>query len=164
MLAIALAVAAGVCLGAGWFFDQIALVYAALALSGGGLALVFVQVWKHRRASKEILRRRGQNGDNSLSEDSDDNPEPEPAADDQPEAKAGQQVGVCIARATGERIGTESTVYVIAGRRRFHVSDCRQITGKDVDELILIEAQEESFTPCSLCIKTKQGEVLARQM
>ncbi|MFJ8812948.1 hypothetical protein [Amycolatopsis thermoflava] len=47
--------------------------------------------------------------------------------------------------ADGER------VFVIPGRMRFHRSGCRLLEGKDAEELTVKEAEEESFTACTVC-------------
>ncbi|MEV7007680.1 hypothetical protein [Streptosporangium sp. NPDC051022] len=46
----------------------------------------------------------------------------------------------------------EAIVLVIPGRKRYHVAGCRQLAGKDHEELTHEEAREEGFTPCSTCL------------
>ncbi|MCF6476720.1 hypothetical protein FAF44_51610, partial [Nonomuraea sp. MG754425] len=41
---------------------------------------------------------------------------------------------------------------VIPGRKRYHVPGCRQLTGRDHEELTYEEAREEGFTPCTACL------------
>ena len=50
MLALVLAVVAGVCLAMGWLLEQIGLVYAALGLSALGLLLVLTAALRRRRS------------------------------------------------------------------------------------------------------------------
>lgn len=48
-------------------------------------------------------------------------------------------------------LGSDSIVLVIPGRRRFHLPNCRQLAGREVEELTVEEAREEGFTPCTTC-------------
>ncbi|SNS11968.1 hypothetical protein SAMN05216276_1004162 [Streptosporangium subroseum] len=43
-------------------------------------------------------------------------------------------------------------VLVIPGRKRYHVAGCRQLVGRDHEELTHEEAREEGFTPCTTCL------------
>ncbi|MCO5985521.1 hypothetical protein NE235_05310 [Actinoallomurus spadix] len=46
----------------------------------------------------------------------------------------------------------ETTVYVVPGRKRYHLETCRQLAGRDKEELTFVEAREEGFTPCTACL------------
>ncbi|GAA3445797.1 hypothetical protein GCM10018955_52350 [Planomonospora venezuelensis] len=46
----------------------------------------------------------------------------------------------------------DSIVLVIPGRRRYHLAGCRQLAGRDHEELTQEEAREEGFTPCTTCL------------
>ncbi|MEV8631440.1 hypothetical protein AB0395_07260 [Streptosporangium sp. NPDC051023] len=46
----------------------------------------------------------------------------------------------------------EAIVLVIPGRKRYHVEGCRQLAGRDHEELTHEEAREEGFTPCTTCL------------
>ncbi|WP_344929045.1 hypothetical protein [Streptosporangium carneum] len=46
----------------------------------------------------------------------------------------------------------EAIVLVIPGRKRYHVAGCRQLAGRDHEELTHEEAREEGFTPCTTCL------------
>ncbi|MFC7643451.1 hypothetical protein ACFQX6_23500 [Streptosporangium lutulentum] len=48
--------------------------------------------------------------------------------------------------------GDEAIVLVIPGRKRYHVAGCRQLVGRDHEELTREEAREEGFTPCTTCL------------
>jgi hypothetical protein len=48
-------------------------------------------------------------------------------------------------------------VLVVAGRPRYHVEGCRYLTGKDAEELDVLDAREDGFTACGVC---KPDEVL----
>ncbi|MEU7891401.1 hypothetical protein AB0B45_00915 [Nonomuraea sp. NPDC049152] len=49
-------------------------------------------------------------------------------------------------------ISPEALVLVIPGRKRYHVAGCRQLSGRDHEELTFEEAREEGFTPCTTCL------------
>ncbi|WP_066362149.1 ABC transporter permease [Herbidospora mongoliensis] len=49
-------------------------------------------------------------------------------------------------------LGPDSIVLVIPGRKRFHRSGCRQLVGRETEELTVEEAREEGFTPCTTCV------------
>ncbi|PZG22413.1 hypothetical protein C1I98_36690, partial [Spongiactinospora gelatinilytica] len=53
-------------------------------------------------------------------------------------------------RASG--ISPDAIVLVIPGRRRYHVAGCRQLAGRDHEELTYEEAREEGFSPCTTCL------------
>jgi len=46
----------------------------------------------------------------------------------------------------------DTIVKVIPGRRRFHRPGCRQLAGRDSEELTYEEAREEGFTACTTCL------------
>ncbi len=43
------------------------------------------------------------------------------------------------------------TVLVVAGRPRYHVEGCRYLAGKLSEQLDVLDAREEGFTPCGVC-------------
>ncbi|WP_061300299.1 ABC transporter permease [Herbidospora cretacea] len=49
-------------------------------------------------------------------------------------------------------LGPDSIVLVIPGRKRFHRSGCRQLVGRETEELTVEEAREEGFSPCTTCV------------
>ncbi|MEV4798897.1 hypothetical protein AB0K18_02690 [Nonomuraea sp. NPDC049421] len=49
-------------------------------------------------------------------------------------------------------IAPDAIVLVIPGRKRYHVPGCRQLAGRDHEELTYEEAREEGFTPCTTCL------------
>ncbi|MGS2640433.1 hypothetical protein [Streptosporangium sp. G12] len=51
----------------------------------------------------------------------------------------------------------EAIVLVIPGRKRYHVAGCRQLAGRDHEELTCEEAREEGFTPCTTCLPADAG-------
>lgn len=58
-------------------------------------------------------------------------------------------------QAPGARRGVpddDAIVLVIPGRRRYHVAGCRQLAGREHEELTHEEAREEGFTPCTTCL------------
>ncbi|HEU5159716.1 MAG TPA: hypothetical protein VFU43_22165 [Streptosporangiaceae bacterium] len=46
----------------------------------------------------------------------------------------------------------DAVVYVIPGRRRYHIDSCRQLAGRSKEELTFEEAREEGFSPCTACM------------
>jgi hypothetical protein len=52
----------------------------------------------------------------------------------------------------GGILAPDAIVVVIPGRRRFHRPGCRQLAGRDREELTYEEAREEGFTPCTTCL------------
>ncbi|MFF0767728.1 hypothetical protein ACFYUK_02440 [Nonomuraea wenchangensis] len=60
--------------------------------------------------------------------------------------------------ATGPRrppaggVAPDAIVLVIPGRKRYHVAGCRQLAGREHEELTYEEAREEGFTPCTACL------------
>jgi methylphosphotriester-DNA--protein-cysteine methyltransferase len=45
-----------------------------------------------------------------------------------------------------------AVVYVVPGRRRYHIDSCRQLAGRSKEELTFEEAREEGFSPCTACM------------
>jgi methylphosphotriester-DNA--protein-cysteine methyltransferase len=45
-----------------------------------------------------------------------------------------------------------AVVYVVPGRRRYHIDSCRQLAGREKEELTFEEAREEGFSPCTACL------------
>lgn len=132
MIALILAAAAGICLAAGWLWEQVVLVYVALGASAAGLVLVLGQAWlRRRRAAKDAAK------------DTVDEEEPETVEEP---ALPGEDSEV---------------VFVLPGRKRFHLSGCRILDGKAAEELTLAEAEEESFTACSVCAPREAEELVA---
>lgn len=40
---------------------------------------------------------------------------------------------------------------VMSGRPRYHVDGCRYLSSKIAEEMDVLEAREEGFTPCGVC-------------
>jgi hypothetical protein len=66
------------------------------------------------------------------------------AGDESPAAPA--------ASATALDVPAETTVFVVPGRKRYHLETCRQLAGRDKEELTFVEAREEGFTACTACL------------
>jgi hypothetical protein len=174
VVTLILALAAGGCLAVGWLTGQIVLVYVALGVSGAGLVLMAVQVWRRRRAAREEPPPAADGDDASEPADTvAGNDEPREAEGERPEneSEAPEPVTALVAGvedteepgASRERLAEDSTVYVLSGRRRFHLVDCRLLEGRDTEELTLIDAEEEAFTPCTICMESANRELLAEQ-
>ncbi|GGL20337.1 hypothetical protein [Planomonospora parontospora] len=56
-------------------------------------------------------------------------------------------------------LDAEAIVLVIPGRRRYHVAGCRQLAGREHEELTHEEAREEGFTPCTTCLPELSGGI-----
>lgn len=52
----------------------------------------------------------------------------------------------------GRGLAPDAIVLVIPGRKRFHLATCRQLVGRETEELTHEEAREEGFTPCTTCL------------
>lgn len=46
----------------------------------------------------------------------------------------------------------DALVYVVQGRKRYHLDSCRQLAGRETEELTYVEAREEGFSPCTACL------------
>ncbi|MBO0806660.1 MAG: hypothetical protein J2P25_26715, partial [Nocardiopsaceae bacterium] len=57
-----------------------------------------------------------------------------------------------VAPGTADRVPPDAIVRVIPGRRRYHLSECRQLAGRESEEITFAEAREEGFTPCTACL------------
>jgi hypothetical protein len=65
---------------------------------------------------------------------------------------AGEEPTIALSSATATDVPAETTVYVVPGRKRYHLETCRQLAGRDREELTFEEAREEGFTPCTACL------------
>ncbi|TYK47836.1 hypothetical protein [Actinomadura decatromicini] len=46
----------------------------------------------------------------------------------------------------------DALVFVVRGRKRYHLDTCRQLAGRETEELTYAEAKEEGFSPCTACL------------
>lgn len=46
----------------------------------------------------------------------------------------------------------DAVVLVVRGRKRYHLESCRQLAGREKEELTYEEAIEEGFSPCTACL------------
>ena len=60
--------------------------------------------------------------------------------------------GTTEAKGGASASGPVDLVLIIPGRKRFHREDCSLLGGHASEEITIVEAQEEGFTPCSVCI------------
>lgn len=65
---------------------------------------------------------------------------------------AGEEAPVAVAPTTAVDVPAETSVYVVPGRKRYHLETCRQLAGRDKEELTYVEAREEGFTACTACL------------
>lgn len=166
MIALVLVVAAGACLCAGWLLGAISFVYAALILSGTGIVLVVWPVLRRsvlsqRASTDEEIEENGLASEHehrdSIDSVSNIGQVAEPVDDHNSIVE--DAVEVLINQETGSHLESESRVYVRDGRKRFHVDSCRLMDMAHGEELTLVEAREESFTPCSVCIRVDSPEL-----
>ncbi|WP_182904694.1 hypothetical protein [Microbispora sp. H13382] len=61
--------------------------------------------------------------------------------------------------ASGRGLAPDAIVLVIPGRKRFHLATCRQLAGRETEELTHEEAREEGFTPCTTCLPEASARV-----
>ncbi|HVW44673.1 MAG TPA: hypothetical protein VHC18_25320 [Amycolatopsis sp.] len=147
MIALILAAAAGVCLAVGWLWEQAVLVYVALGASLAGLVLVLGQAWLRRRKVAKAAKAA------EAAEAAEDTVDGERAVAAPPE--------VAPAEPEPEVEQDGEVVFVLPGRKRFHLSGCRILDGRTAEELTLAEAEEESFTACSVCAPREADELVA---
>ncbi|MEV4394528.1 hypothetical protein [Nonomuraea sp. NPDC049607] len=80
---------------------------------------------------------------------------PQPRPQPHPHPQTPQRTAVPASaprRPAASGISPDAIVLVIPGRRRYHVPGCRQLAGRDHEELTHEEAREEGFTPCTTCL------------
>ena len=46
----------------------------------------------------------------------------------------------------------DALVFVVRGRKRYHLDTCRQLAGRETEELTYAEAKEEGFSSCTACM------------
>jgi hypothetical protein len=56
-----------------------------------------------------------------------------------------------VAETADEELDSGGIVLVVEGRPRYHVDGCRYLSGKDVEEVDVLDARDEGFTPCGVC-------------
>ncbi|MDP9434547.1 MAG: hypothetical protein M3P93_04870 [Actinomycetota bacterium] len=90
-------------------------------------------------------------------------PPPQPQPQREPRTPAGAPVPTSRAErsdADDEQGADEPVVLVVPGRPRYHVDGCRYLNGKEVEEIPVLDARNEGFSPCGVC---RPDEVLAVQ-
>lgn len=157
-----LAIGAGLALAA-QFTDTLPYGYAAVGVAVTGVLLVVMQAWRdhqERRRETETPQTGVQAHDSASATDAghqalDHGETAEVDEESQSEKRHTTPVDqgpVPISVQESEA----DIVRVIPGRKRFHQPGCSQLAGRDNEELTRGEAEEEGFTPCSICCsKTK---------
>jgi hypothetical protein len=166
VLTLIFVVVAGGSLAAGWLLGLTILVYLALGVSALGLALVVADWWRRRRRVRAVAAEMDAEVDAAA--DADD-----PADEATVDVSADEAIADGAADDSADdpaddpelepALAPDSVVYVVTGRRRFHVPGCSSLDGSDPEELTLFEAREESFTPCTLCVDKASRSQLVRQ-
>lgn len=185
MLTLILVVVAGASLILGWLLGMTILVYVALGVSAVGLVVMGSDAWLRRRRSQAEEEESedepkaedesedaadataedddAEDADAEAAEESEDEPEtapvPVPVAEAEKVAEDAAVLDALDPSAEDPLLSEDSVVLVVAGRRRFHRPSCPSLDGKDYEELTLIEARDESFTPCTLCIGVNVPDV-----
>jgi hypothetical protein len=178
-----MAVVAAICLVFGWLFDQVPLVWAALGVSVLGVVLVVARAWRNKRATEEAtavaeppdsesdsvdVSAASRSDTERASGDEDSEPDPSVPARSGERGAVAEEVrtesdsGRLIDRDGGSPLDADTSVYVVAGRKRFHTGGCRLVGDRGIEEVTLSEAHDEAFTPCTACISTEAGELLIR--
>jgi hypothetical protein len=49
-------------------------------------------------------------------------------------------------------VPADAPVFVVRGRKRYHLETCRQLAGREKEELTYAEAREEGFSSCTACM------------
>ncbi|MFI6521621.1 hypothetical protein ACIBF1_39140 [Spirillospora sp. NPDC050679] len=101
---------------------------------------------RDRRSKKDKKDKKGKKGQPATTAAASRAAAPSPAKDDAP---ADDEVEI---PAPPMDVPEEALVYVIRGRKRYHLDTCRQLAGRDKEDLTYIEAKEEGFTPCTACM------------
>ncbi|WP_165503245.1 hypothetical protein [Actinomadura fibrosa] len=130
-ISIAVSIVSALCLAIGVFLRR-------KELFGGGAPPAVA-----KRKAKDRKRRRSAPPAPAKGAGSPQEPVPpaEPAADDEVEIPV-QPVDV----------PDDAVVFVVRGRKRYHLDTCRQLAGRDTEELTYAEAKEEGFSPCTACM------------
>jgi hypothetical protein len=50
------------------------------------------------------------------------------------------------------KVPGDAVVFVVRGRKRYHLATCRQLAGREKEELTYAEAREEGFSSCTACM------------
>ncbi|MEV0164164.1 hypothetical protein [Nonomuraea fuscirosea] len=79
-------------------------------------------------------------------------PQPHPRPQPQAPQRTATVPAPAMRRPAAGGVAPDAIVLVIPGRKRYHVPGCRQLTGRDHEELTYEEAREEGFTPCTACL------------
>ncbi|MEV7379597.1 hypothetical protein [Streptomyces lydicus] len=133
-------------------------VYVALGVSALGLLLIAGDLWLRRKRAQAAFADAMPDAD--VSEDLDAGDRHEGTEPDGADEDAAEAPGVEPAH---RPLGQDSVVFVVPGRKRFHSRSCSSLKGKAAEELTLLEAREESFTPCTICATVASGELTARR-
>ncbi|MQY02310.1 hypothetical protein [Actinomadura macrotermitis] len=163
VVAIALLVA-GIVAGNGdsaqvFGLDALVVIYISIAVSMVSLVCLLIGVFLRRRelfgagASAAKPAKGGKKADRKKKPA----PAPVPAAG----AKDGKDAKPAPADPADEEIALpaqpvevpdDAEVFVVRGRKRYHLETCRQLAGRETEELTYVEAREEGFSPCTACM------------
>jgi hypothetical protein len=164
VLAVLAIIAAGLALALGWLFDDAVLVAIALVVSLAGLVPLAAgpaRAWWARHRPKAPAASGDEDSGASTGagvaeqetpQDEATSQQPQDASPD-PRAESATRSGEPTPRRSDHTLNSDSPVHVIPGRTRFHSRDCDLLTGRGAEVITLLEAREESFTPCTACLQ-----------
>lgn len=157
-------IAAGLVLAA-QVTEQMRYGIAALIISLASVSVLAVQTWRDRR-------RRGRETATAQASSARDDVTHEESTGEERQAELGQRevagTGGDSSHHRGEAHIDEGPhpaelpgaagelVRVVVGRKRFHEPDCASLAGRQSEELTREEAEEEGFTPCSICFSSSR--------
>lgn len=145
---VLVAIAAGL-LVAALVSEALPLAIAAMVVSFVSPSIVLVRVWLDSRSSRAV-----------------DDDTPAVATSEVEQEEPAEQEIVAEDDAQDEQPSTTpalvrtreaGAVRVVPGRKRFHEPDCTTLRGRASEEITREEAEEEGFTPCSICAKGKSS-------
>lgn len=156
LLFLLIALGAGLALTA-YLTEAIGYGYGAVGAALAGVSLVAMVFWRERRerrqetaadqAERNVPDSPCSNEENTVTLDNGDTiGVDEPQAERRRPAPTEDKPVPISVPDTGPDI-----VRVIPGRKRFHQPGCSLLTGHGTEELMREEAEEEGFTPCSVC-------------
>ncbi|MDL4770999.1 hypothetical protein [Actinomadura xylanilytica] len=129
-ISIAVSIVSALCLAIGVFLRRRDL-WGPGATSSGAARKTKKKTKKAERAAVAAARARSADGTRDAAEAADDEVEiPAPPAD----------------------VPEDALVHVVRGRKRYHLDTCRQLAGRETEELTYAEAKEEGFSSCTACL------------
>ncbi|TDC97852.1 hypothetical protein [Actinomadura sp. 7K507] len=130
-ISIAVSIVSALCLAIGVFLRR-------KELFGPGVATTPARKSKAKKARKD---KRGKAAPAAKAKGAPEAKTPADPADDEVEIPA-----------PPADVPDDALVFVVRGRKRYHLDTCRQLAGRETEELTYAEAKEEGFSPCTACL------------